>query len=123
MAAKSEIASAAPLSVDAWQCIGCGRIEAPQPCLGVCQDRRVRLVDAAEHERALAKLGEAEQAAAALESLVRRLALTRPRAGEWERCYKTLQDEAQRALVELSLARSVADAEAGAAREIIGEEP
>jgi len=42
------------------------------------------LVDAAQHERALARLGEAEQAVAALESLVRRLALTRPRAEMWE---------------------------------------
>ena len=24
----------------AWQCIGCGRLEGPQPCVGVCQDAR-----------------------------------------------------------------------------------
>ena len=24
--------------VTVWQCIGCGRIEAPQPGIGVCQD-------------------------------------------------------------------------------------
>ena len=28
----------------AWQCIGCGRIEAPQPCLGICEDRKVEFV-------------------------------------------------------------------------------
>jgi hypothetical protein len=27
--------------VKAWQCIGCGKIEAPQACIGVCQDRKV----------------------------------------------------------------------------------
>ena len=67
-AAKSEIASAAPLIVEAWRCIGCGRIEAPQPCIGVCEDRKVRLVDAADHEAALALLREAEERAAALEA-------------------------------------------------------
>ncbi len=75
-AAKSEIASAAPLIVEAWRCIGCGRIEAPQPCIGVCDDRKVRFVLAADYEAALALLREAEERAAALEGLVRRLAQT-----------------------------------------------
>src|SRR5208337_692460 len=109
-AAKSEIASATPLIVEAWRCIGCGRIEAPQPCIGVCEDRKVRLVDAADHEAALMLLREAEERAAALEGLVRRLAQTRPRAGDWEQSYKALQKEAQRALTATSLARSVSAA-------------
>ena len=109
-AAKSEIASAAPLIVEAWRCIGCGRIEAPQPCVGVCEDRRVRLVDAADHEAALALLREAQERAAMLEGLVRRLAQTRPRAGAWEQSYRALQDEALRALTEMSLARSASAA-------------
>lgn len=40
--------------VKAWQCIGCGRIEAPQTCIGICQDRKVEFVYAAEHQEALA---------------------------------------------------------------------
>ena len=83
IAAKSEITSAAPLIVEAWRCTGCGRIEALQPYIGVCEDRRVRLVDAADHEAAFMLLREAEERAAALEALVRRLAQTRPRAGAW----------------------------------------
>ena len=98
-------ASAAPLIVEAWRCTGCGRIEAPQPCIGVCEDRKVRLVDAADHDAALMLLREAEERAAALEGLVRRLAQTRPRAGAWELSYRALQDEAQRALTALLLAR------------------
>ncbi len=121
MAAKSEIASAAPLIVEAWRCIGCGRIEAPQPCIGVCEDRKVRLVDAADHEAALALLHEAEERAAALEGLVRRLARTRPRAGAWEQSYRALQEEAQRALTALSLARSGRAAQPAAPREIEAE--
>ena len=108
MPAKSEIASAAPLIVEAWRCIGCGRIEAPHPCIGVCEDRKVRLVDAADHEAALAQLREADERVAALEGLVRRLAQTRPRAGAWEQSYKALQDEAQRALTAMSFARLAA---------------
>jgi hypothetical protein len=110
-------------AVEAWRCIGCGRIEAPAPCIGVCEDRKVRLVLAADHEAALARLSEAKAAAAALEGVVRRLATTKPRAGAWERSYKALQAEAERALTGLSLARSAADAEFRARREIIEEEP
>jgi hypothetical protein len=110
MTATSEIASATPLVVEAWRCIGCGRIEASQPCIGVCQDQKVRLVDAADYEAVLALLREAEEKADALEGLVRRLAQTRPRAGAWEQSYKALQDDAQRMLTAMSRARSEAEA-------------
>ena len=110
MPAKSEIESAAPLVVEAWRCIGCGRIEAPQPCIGVCEDRKVRLIDAADHEAALAELRDAQERAAALEGLVRRLATTKPRAGAWERSYKALQAEAERALAARSPARPAPEA-------------
>ena len=36
--------------ITAWQCIGCGRIDGPQPCVGTCQDRRTEFVYASEHE-------------------------------------------------------------------------
>ncbi|MGO4870488.1 MAG: hypothetical protein ACLPGW_07720 [Roseiarcus sp.] len=81
--------------VKAWQCIGCGRIEAPQPCIGVCQDRKVQFVYAHEHEEALALARRAEQQAEILRSLVRKLAFTTPREGEWEQCYRALQNEAR----------------------------
>ncbi len=98
MTGKSETA---PQTFEAWQCIGCGRIEGPQPCIGICQDRKVQFVIATEHEAALARLADAERANAALGGLVPRLARTRPRDGEWERSYRALQDEARRALAEL----------------------
>ncbi|MEO8103746.1 MAG: hypothetical protein ABI790_14585 [Betaproteobacteria bacterium] len=85
--------------VKAWQCIGCGKIEAPQTCVGVCQDRKVELVYAQEHREALAR----EQAdKRALELLVRHIALTTPRAGEWERSYRALQARARLTLAQLS---------------------
>jgi hypothetical protein len=84
--------------VKAWQCIGCGKIEAPQTCIGVCQDRRVEFVYAFEHEEALAQARRLQQRVEALEGVVRQLALTTPRDGAWERSYRALQDEARRAL-------------------------
>ena len=85
----------------AWQCIGCGRIEAAQTCIGICQDRRVEFVYASEHEEALARaLGQAD----ALRALVRRLAWTTPHEGEWERSFRALQEQARRTLAAESIA-------------------
>jgi hypothetical protein len=39
--------------IEAWQCIGCGKLEAPQNCIGACQDRRVELGDFERSYRAL----------------------------------------------------------------------
>jgi hypothetical protein len=82
----------------AWQCIGCGRIEGPQPCIGVCQDRKVSFVFASDYAAVLSRLFEVEERIAALERLVRRMALSTPRTGEWERSYRSLQEEARRLL-------------------------
>ena len=82
-------------SIPAWQCIGCGRIEAPQNCVGICQDRRVEFVYASEHAKALHDLEGATRERDALQQLVRRLAFIKPREGEWERSYRMLQQEAR----------------------------
>ena len=84
--------------VKAWQCIGCGRIEAPQDCIGVCQYKKVDFVYADEHRAALAHAREVRQS---LEAMVRRIALTTPRSGEWERSYRGLQEQARKLLASL----------------------
>lgn len=86
--------------VKAWQCIGCGKIEAPQTCVGICQDRRVEFVYASDYEEALARVDDARQRAATLEAIVRQLATIMPRDGEWERSYRALQDRARQALAD-----------------------
>jgi hypothetical protein len=88
--------------IKAWQCIGCGRIEAPQTCVGICQDRKVEFVYAFEHAEALAQAERAREQAAAFGALVRQLARTTPRDGEWERSYLALQDQARRVLATLA---------------------
>ena len=86
--------------ISAWQCVGCGRIEGPQPCVGVCQDKKVTFVSAEAYETALARLSETEARMAALESLARRMALSTPRNGEWEKSFRALQEEARHAMRE-----------------------
>lgn len=71
----------------AWECTGCGRIEAPQPCLGICQDHAVELV----HAEAWRQL-QADNAN--MRELILRLARTSPREGQWEAGYRALQARA-----------------------------
>ena len=97
MSATADLADQAE-RISAWQCIGCGRIEGPQPCIGVCQDKKVTFVSAEAYDLVAARLREAEARLAALESLATRMALAKPRDGEWEKSYRALQDEARRAL-------------------------
>lgn len=85
--------------VNAWQCIGCGRIEAPQTCVGVCRDRKVEFVYADDYEEALAQVKIARRQTQSIEVLLRQLAWTTPREGEWERSYRAIQEQARRVLV------------------------
>ena len=84
--------------ITAWQCIGCGRIEGAQPCVGICEDRRAEFVYAADHDAALAELALARRRAEDLASLVRQIAHTTPRAGESEHTWLALQARARRIL-------------------------
>ena len=91
---ESETADRVPV----WRCIGCGRIEATQPCIGVCQDVRVDMVAAADYDVLAARLKSALEEAAQLRAIVSRIARTTPRAGGWESTYRALQADARRAL-------------------------
>jgi len=90
--------------VKAWQCIGCGKIEAPQTCIGVCQDSKVEFVYAFEHEEALARLEVARRRASALEALTRRLACTNPQKDGWESTYRAMQEQARSTLAAIGSA-------------------
>ena len=77
--------------VNAWQCVGCGRLDSDATCLGICQDRKVVLVSAADYDRAQKEISE-------LRLFIRQLALVSPRGDEWERSYKAMQQRARRLL-------------------------
>jgi hypothetical protein len=87
--------------VKAWQCIGCGRIEAPQTCIGICEDRKVEFVYRFEHDKTLAQLEVAHWQIHTLNALVQRLAWTKPHDDEWEHSYRALQEQARRTLAAL----------------------
>ena len=84
--------------VTAWQCIGCGRIEGTQPCIGICQDREADFVYASDHDGVLAQLAFSRRQVEALAALVRQLAHTTPRDGKWEQTYRALQARARQSL-------------------------
>lgn len=90
----------------AWRCIGCGRLEAAQPCIGVCQDRPVELVLAADHDREIA---QAEARIAALTAFIREFASTTPREHAWETSYKALQARARAALRKMAAGEALPD--------------
>jgi len=82
-------------TLKSWECIGCGRLESSQPCVGVCRDRPVELVYADEHRRALEELRQARERGAALEAIVRHLAWTSPRPGRSEETLIALRERAR----------------------------
>ena len=85
-------------AITAWRCIGCGRLEASANCIGVCEDRKVELVDAWDYAEAATRLGAALERVAALEALLAKLACTTPRDGAWRESYEAFQAAARRTL-------------------------
>jgi hypothetical protein len=82
-------------AIDAWQCIGCGRVEAPQNCVGICEDRRVKLVHASAYAAVSDEASALRRERDALRSLVARLAWSHPRPDQWQRSYRALQVQAR----------------------------
>jgi hypothetical protein len=78
--------------IKVWRCAGCGRIDHPQPCVGICRDAKAELVDAADYDAAEARI-------AALEALLRRIAFTTPRSGESEGAWRVFQRDARALLL------------------------
>ena len=87
--------------IQAWQCIGCGKIEAPQPCIGVCRDRKILMVGKDEYDRVVAQLAAAHALVQAAITLLNRVVHTTPREGQWERSYRALQEQARDAVTTL----------------------
>lgn len=86
-------------NVKAWQCIGCGSIEAPQTCIGVCTHRKVEFVYAFEHEKTLRELDSARKALDEARSLLRQVVRTKPHEDAWKESYIALQEQARRLLM------------------------
>jgi hypothetical protein len=98
--APPPVAAAPPARVvETWWCATCGRVEAPQPCIGVCVHTPEDMVAADEHARAADAARAAHDETIRLERLVRLLATVTPRAGQVERTLSALRAPARSALV------------------------
>jgi hypothetical protein len=100
------IEGVAPLTeyIQAWQCIGCGKIEAPQPCIGVCRDRKVFFIGKDEHEVALTEIVRLRAQLQSATTRLQRFGLAEPRTGQWESAYTALREEARTLIAELDAA-------------------
>ena len=78
-------------TIKVWECIGCGRIDHPQPCVGVCRDQKAELVHATDYRKALTRIAE-------LENILNRIVHTTPRGNSWQASYRALQEAARNAL-------------------------
>lgn len=81
--------------IEAWQCIGCGRIEAPQTCIGVCRDKKIQFVGKQTHEEALREIACLRERQAASLSRLLRFALCTPHADQYADAFRALQREAR----------------------------
>lgn len=88
--------SARPVVV--WRCPDCGGVDAPQPCIGVCIWRPAQWVEAARYEAERSRALAGQKAEWSLADLLRALAFTTPRPGQWERNWRALQSRARHAL-------------------------
>jgi len=87
--------------IQAWECIGCGKIEAPQPCIGVCEDQPVELVRVDQIEALAAERDRVVEDNSAMRDVLLSLAGTTPRNGQWEAGYRALQERAAELLERL----------------------
>lgn len=87
--------------IDAFQCMGCGRIDAPQECIGICQDRALKIVAAGDYLAAVERAKAAEREAEALRALVRQVAHMRPADERWRETFEAFQRRAQALLARI----------------------
>ena len=77
--------------IQGWRCIGCGKVDAPRPCVGICQDRKVELVDAADYDALQARTRQLEETLALI-------ARVTPRADALAASWQALQERAPKLL-------------------------
>lgn len=81
--------------IQAWQCIGCGKIEAPQPCIGVCRDRKVLMVGKDDYQHVRDAARGLQQQLQEAKTVLSQLAWSTPRDTQWEPSYRHFQERAR----------------------------
>ena len=72
------------VTIDVLQCIGCGAIATPQPCLGTCVDRRLDLVAADQHALAESAVEAMETTRTLRRALLGEVARSPLAPADWE---------------------------------------
>ena len=84
--------------IEGWRCVGCGRVEASRPCIGICQDRRARLIELDHLVAALERAEACEARLSLLMDFVRLVSATRPKLGGEQATLAALRSRAQAVL-------------------------
>jgi hypothetical protein len=84
--------------IQAWGCPDCGRIDAPQPCLGVCIRRAGLVADISEFREFATRCEELVAADQALSGLARTVATVTPRPGREQLTTAILRSRARELL-------------------------
>jgi len=82
-------------TVTTWACDSCGRIEAPQPCIGVCVRPPTAMVPAAEHAVVVEAARAAQRDLARFAPVLRQIAWATPRPEHVEEMGRALRAAAQ----------------------------
>jgi hypothetical protein len=78
-----------------WRCEDCGGVDAPQECIDVCIWGLADWVDAALYEPQRSRATVDREVEQSLAGLLRRVAFTTPRDGQWERSWRAFQSQAR----------------------------
>jgi len=81
--------------IQAWGCPRCGRIDAPQPCLGICVRRPGLVADVAEYREFAAVAARSATQERPLSTLAHLVAGVRARPGHEEQTVETLRSRAR----------------------------
>jgi hypothetical protein len=84
-------------------CVGCGRVDVPEPCVGACDERMLDLILAKEYDAARTQTDAATRKAARLRELLIRLVSELPEPGapqpdDWEERIRMLRTQARSVL-------------------------
>jgi hypothetical protein len=97
-------------------CIGCDRLDVPEPCLGACDERVLDLVSAKDHDEARAQVGKAIQQADKLRELLIQLVSKMPEPSapmpdDWADTHHALQAQARTVLHEIDPSGALEEAD------------
>ena len=75
---------------ETWRCMTCGRIEAPQPCLGICVKHPVAMIEGSDYEAVRTELLDVLDELRRNAALLRQLVFVTPRPGHWSEALEAL---------------------------------